>query len=123
MSELTVDFIGHLVAKVPDLEPLLQEHLSDNFGEVLPHVFFGDITRFVVAEFLRAENAGTAEQASSSPLKPLLAELEDAVSQSGEVAELVCVSFLENLPRPSEPGGGVRELVGPGLRSELDRIG
>jgi hypothetical protein len=40
-----------------------------------------------------------------------------------EIAELMAVSFLENLPRPGEPDHEVRELLGPRLRSELDRMG
>jgi hypothetical protein len=32
-------FIAELLADVPDLRPSYLEHLDDNFGELLPHVF------------------------------------------------------------------------------------
>jgi len=121
MSEATIDFIDHLVSQVPTLESALREHVSDNFGEVLPHVFLGDITRYAVAEFIRGEKG--VERPVSQELEALLTALEAGIAAGDEIAELVCVSFLENLPRPGEPGGGIRDLLGPGLRSELGATG
>jgi hypothetical protein len=37
----------------PDPFTLLDEHVEDNFGEILPHVFFGDLTRFIVSTYER----------------------------------------------------------------------
>jgi hypothetical protein len=121
MSEATIDFIDCLVARVPPLQPILREHLSDNFGEVLPHVFLGEVTRYAVAEFVRSNPPGSVERRASPELESLLVELEAGVAAGGEITELIGVSFLENLPRPDEPGGGVRDLLGPQLSSELAR--
>jgi hypothetical protein len=52
---VAVEFIDHLVAKFPALESLLSEHGADNFGEVLPHVFIGELTRDVVGTFIRRQ--------------------------------------------------------------------
>lgn len=63
MSEPTIDLIDRLVGKFPRLEPLLREHLADNFGEVLPHLFFGDLTRYVVREFAGSGTVGASVRA------------------------------------------------------------
>ena len=45
-------FIEYVLAKVPQLRAVHSEHLKDN-DELLPHVFMGDVTRFL---FLTFEN-------------------------------------------------------------------
>jgi len=120
MTKASAEFIRSLVEKHPSLDPLLREHLVD-FGEVLPHVFFGDLTRYVISEFCRFGDDHTATDGPQ--LKGLLDELERAFAAgTDEVSELIAVSFLENLPRPGEEGAGVRDLLGPALRAELRRI-
>ena len=115
MSEVTIDLIDRLVGKFPTLQPLLREHLAENFGEVLPHVFFGDLTRYVASEFLQGTDYGL--------LRALLDELEHAFGVGDErITEVIAVSFLQNLPRPGEEGESLRDLLGPALRSELERI-
>jgi hypothetical protein len=115
MSTTTIEFIDHLVRRFPALEPLLREHLADNFGEVLPHVFFGDLTRYVITEWERGGPDGVG---------PILFELESALSTGDEeIAELIAVSFLENLPRQGEPGDGIRELLGSRLKWQLEQMG
>jgi len=49
--------IERLLASVPDLRGVYDEHISDN-DELLPHVFFGDVTRFAI------ENAAAPSVAS-----------------------------------------------------------
>jgi hypothetical protein len=39
MNEQTVAFVRSMVARLPNLSELFEEHVKDNFGEVLPHVF------------------------------------------------------------------------------------
>ena len=103
----------------------MREHLADNFGEVLPHLFFGDLTRLVVGDLRGAADAGSqAERPSAGQVRELLDELEQAFAAGPEeVSDLIAVSFLENLPRPGEDGDGVRDLLGPRLRAELERMG
>ena len=115
MSESTVQFVDGLVRRVPRLEPLLREHLADNFGEVLPHVFFGDLTRLLLNEFTQDPHA--------KPLRAVLDE-RDAAFAGGdpEVTELIAVSFLQNLPERDRPGGGIRALLGPAMSAEVKRM-
>lgn len=123
MSEAQVHLIQRLVGRFPRLEPLLREHLADNFGVLLPHVFFGDLTRQIVKEFRRFDQIGSEQElADTRSLQELLDELEQGFARGGEEAELIAVSFLENLPRPGEEGAGVRDLLGPTLRAELAQM-
>ena len=38
--------INTLVVEIPELRPMLDEHLHDFDGELLPHLFFADVTRW-----------------------------------------------------------------------------
>ena len=120
MSDVTVSFVRSMVARFSKLKALLAGHIEDNEGEILPHVFFGDLTRYVVSLALAA---GGAELPLTHDLHAILEYLEEAYASGGdEVQELIAVSFLENLPRPAEPGAWIREIVGPSLCRQLQRM-
>jgi len=125
MSETTIGFIEGLVGRYPRLKPIFDEHVSDNFGEVLPHLFFGDLTRYVVSRFLAVESGAEHESAASeAELEALLSDFEDAyVGGDEEIQELISVSFLESLPRPGEEASGLRAWLGPALSAQLRVIG
>ena len=124
MSETTIDFIERLVVRYPGLKPLFDEHVSDNFGEVLPHLFFGDLTRYALALFADVQERTDVDTQAESELRRLLNDLEDAYADAQEeIQELISVSFLENLPRPGEARSGVRTWLGPELSTQLDVIG
>lgn len=125
MSEATIDFIERLVSSYPRLKPIFDEHVSDNFGEVLPHLFFGDLTRYAVSRFLEVESGALPQGLEAEPeLRQLLNDLEDAYADGDEeVQELISVSFLENLPRPGEEASGLRNWLGPELSAQLRVIG
>ena len=121
MSVKTVALVQAMTTRFPALRPLLDEHVSDNFGEVLPHVFFGDVTSYVVSLASAGEGQGSPKRRE---LADLLHFLEESfVAGDGELQELISVSFLEALPRTGEPGAEVRGMVGPNLRAGLDVIG
>ncbi|HSR68677.1 MAG TPA: hypothetical protein VLU25_12130 [Acidobacteriota bacterium] len=116
LSAETVAFVGALVYRFPALLPVLEEHLQDQDGEVLSHVFFGDLTRWIVG---RLETAGRKDRI----LREILDFMEHAFGRGeGEVQELIAVSFLENLPSPGEPGSEIRSLLGPLLQEQLKRM-
>lgn len=124
MSETTINFIEQLVGRYPGLKPIFDEHVSDNFGEVLPHLFFGDLTRYVVAKFTDTQKGAPEDAKAESDLRRLLNDLENAYADGQEeIQELISVSFLENLPRPGEEASGVRTWLGPELSAQLDVIG
>ena len=116
MIEATVTLVTSLVSRFPGLRGLLAKHIEGNSGEILPHVFFGDVTHYVI----RCAGSGEA----SSELHDILGYLEEAfVRGDRDVIELVSVSFLENLPREGEAGAQVRQWLGPCLAKELRGIG
>ena len=118
MSAATVAFVGALVYAFPVLRPVLEEHLGDQEGEVLPHLFMADVERWLEREVMN-RRAQSAEEIAT-----LLAFLEEAVATGDpEVNELIAVSFLEHLPRPGQPGSEIRDMVGPHLRRQLRMIG
>jgi len=123
MSERTTSFsfVRSLATRWPGLGPILEEHINDNFGEILPHVFFGDLTRYVLS--LLGE-ASRGDEAARRELREILDYLEETYAGGDvELQELIFVSFLENLPRPDEDGAQIREMVGPHLRRQLLVIG
>ena len=122
MSEKTETFVRALVDRFPSLQPLFDEHVADNFGELLPHVFFGDIVRWVLS--LLATAKFRPESTSGRRLTAVLQLLEETYSGGdGELQELLSVSFLENLPRPGEVGAEIRDQLGPSLTRQLKVIG
>ena len=82
------EFVGWLVAHHDGLVPLLDEHLGDN-DELLPHVFFWDVTQYASA----LARGGDVER-----LDALLADLDAGVNDTDdEVDNDIGVSFVENL--------------------------
>jgi hypothetical protein len=105
-----VAYTGSLVWRFPDLLEPFGEHLADNDGEVLPHVFMAVVERW--AESLLAERP--------EELTELLAELDHALDAGQEaVANLIDVSFVENLPYPDEPNAEIRNLLPVRLKGLL----
>ena len=112
-------FVRLLAEKYSALQPLLAEHLDNNFGEVLPHVFFEDVTSWIV---LLTTEART-DPDSKRQLADVLEHLEEAYLTGDEGLEnLLCASFLESLPGREEPGGEVRGMLGKTLRAKLRAI-
>jgi hypothetical protein len=117
LSAVTVAFVGCLVYQFPALEGLLQEHLDDQEGEILPHLFMADLERWMEQELARPGGEPT------ELVGQILDFLEAAVRRDDEVAELIHASFLEHLPRPGEPGAEIRAKLGPALTERLRQIG
>jgi hypothetical protein len=114
-----VDFIETLVNRFPVVQPIYQEHLKDNGGELLPHPFCGDLTRLMVSLYA----SGSAESDARQQLTELLNFLESAFSDSDEsVINLIAVSILENFPSTGEEYYDIRNLLGPNLADELQRV-
>jgi hypothetical protein len=107
-------FIEELLRLLPQLKSIYDEHLADN-ETLLPHVFMGDVTRFVVAE---------AEKSTSRDvLERLLGHLEEGLKNGPEqVKELVVVSFVENLTGETVVLDALKPLMGPYLKKEVEAI-
>jgi hypothetical protein len=126
MSATLITFAERLAASFEEMRPVLVEHKKDNFGEVLPHVFMGDVARFALREFAETCNGPAHNRAKAElVLRSLFAFLETAYeSEDPEIQELISVSFLENLPRPGEGDQSrIRDFAGPQMRAQLGVIG
>ena len=100
----TGDLLDELANAEPALARLRDEHIAFN-GELLPHVLFGDVIRWVVAH---------------APATHVLEVLERHLTTGdADVDNLIGVSFLENL-EPEETT--VRHALGPRLRATLDAM-
>lgn len=102
-----------LVQQVPELRPVYNEHLRD-YDEALPHVFLGDVTRYVVRQ-LREGGPGRLDS-----VRRIVAVLEQCVANGDrQVQELVSVSFLENLIDCEDVITAVKAIIGPNLAKEF----
>jgi hypothetical protein len=72
----TKQFIDDLIQEVPSLVPLQTAHTAE-FSEMLPHVFFGDLTRHVLHLYSDFGGADTT-------LRQILLYLERGFAQGGE---------------------------------------
>lgn len=118
MTELNVTYqnvVDLLIQKVPELRPLLDSHLHDQFGQLLQHVFFGDVTRYVVEQLHSSE---------TDVVQRVLYFLNSAMESSdARVKELVLASFLENIDQNDRSFGQLNSMMGSNLRRELKRSG
>lgn len=105
------ELIQALLDNVPALRPLYQQHIRD-YDELLPHVFFGDVSRLVEACF--DPDILLDEDVARAVLAVLEAALEDP---SDDVDNLIGVSFIENVAAGSTPR--LRALMGPRLHRML----
>ena len=114
MSTLRYEEVVHALRKeIPEFAPAIEEHISDNFGEALPHPLLGDLTRFI--EKAWAEGNGEL-------VARCLSWLERALLAGDEqTRNLVAVSFVENVgPWGSEKAHFINQWP-PALRAEAER--
>lgn len=110
MSAETVAAVGALIHANRDLLPVLEEHLADYEGEVMPTILLDDVVRWLV------QHRTSHPIVCQSVLAWLEAQLADA---SDAVRGLITVSGVVMIPDPGQPGAELRELLGPRLR-EVD---
>jgi hypothetical protein len=107
------DFTNRLVAAAPELGALLEEHLSDQEGELLAYVLMADVARWLTAH------------CSSSPrrVQEILSWLEtEYVGGNFDVRNLIDVGIVEMLP--AMPGGApILAMLGPALQARADVAG
>jgi hypothetical protein len=119
MSASTESFVQDLVTRFPSIRPIYDEHLDDNFGELLPHPFCGDLTRWIVN--LYSGNSGIED--ADKQLRAILDFLElSYLEGDDDIKELISVSILENMPSTGEDNVGIRDLLGPMLADEYSRV-
>lgn len=118
MASASETLVHELVERFPGLSDVLRCHLEFTEGELLPHIFMGDVTRAVVAIW-----AGSPDAPPEVPLQQLFSYLEERYRTGTEnETELLAVSFVENLPYPNEPNYEIRWMLGPAMAAQFDRI-
>ncbi len=114
---ITVVFVYLLLERVPELRTVYEEHIRDN-DELLPHVWLGDVSRYIVQQ-VRSGETGPA-----TSVERILSALDQWLAFGDEhVKELVSVSFVENLVEHDDVLESLKGLLGPNLENELRRQG
>lgn len=114
MTTSTQLLVDRLVDTYPELRTLRREHV-DTFGELLPHVLFGELTAWLVNAYIADPEAGP-EAAS----RRILADLERD-SQTGDPMSGSCCTprSWRTCPTPDEDGAGIAAHLGPRLATDL----
>jgi hypothetical protein len=112
MSEHTIEFTRHLVEAFPALEEDYEDHVFNNAGETLPHLFASmELMDAVVGAYLGREEYHELDWAAVlAYLDQQLAEADDP-----DVRGVIVASFVEDLPSRGEPGYGLVDHLGPHL--------
>jgi len=101
-----------LVSLEPELTPELAEHIDDNDG-LLPHLFMGDVARWVI----RVHQQASSETRLQQLFDFLEAEYGDGTSATANVIAASFVEFMIDEP-------DIIEMFGPKLtQSYTDFIG
>ena len=109
-------FVRELAAVVPPLQGLLAQHLAEN-EELLPHVFMGDVSRFVIEQYNEHLEGSPGSLAA---LERLFSTLERGAAEGSEdVQEMITVSFLENVAEEMTLSPALQSFLGPSLKREL----
>ena len=109
-------FVHGLVAAVPPLQAVLAQHLAD-YEELLPHVFMGDVSRFMIGQYNEHLEGSSG---SLAVLEQLFSALERGASEGAErVQEMITVSFLENVAEEMTLFPDLQSFLGPTLKHEL----
>ncbi len=107
MSDQENGFCERLAEMFPDVRKMLNDHLAD-YDELLPHVFLGDVTRYVLQ--------GGPDRAR------IVQHLEDAFAREREgIDELIAVSFVENIETLECLNAALNGVTGDALRQEWER--
>ena len=115
MKAAMIAFLGNLTFQYKLLLPLLQEHLEDQNGEILPHVFMADIARWCISRIIKGNGKDRI-------VLNILHDFENIYHEYEEIDELIMVSFLENLPKKGEKGSLIREILRPKLKKQLEML-
>lgn len=107
------EFTRRLVTAMPELSPLLDEHLRDQEGELLAYLLMGDVARWL------HDQSSTSPARTGQVLKWLEAEF---TSGSFDVRNLIDVGIIEMLPALPE-GRSILEMLPPALRDRAEVAG
>ena len=104
-------FLGYLVHRYPQLLPVLDEHLQDQGGEILPFSLLSDIMRWLTGALQSNTDRETVAE--------IMVELETAYGRNKDLEDFIFLGFLENLPGPGESDGLIHALLGQRMRDDF----
>lgn len=81
--------INYIKKNIPEFQSRIDEHLEDNYGEVLLHPLMGEFTRFLIDAY--KENNTELFERCISLIEMMISSTDEKLS------ELASVSILENL--------------------------
>lgn len=107
------DLAVRLVGEFPDLAPVMDEHLDDQEGELLPYLLMADVARWAQATY-----------ASDPDAVGRLLDWLEVEFEAAEPAEkdLIGLGFVEVIPFPPE-GAPLLLRLGPHLTQVADELG
>lgn len=115
-EEQARDLVEDFVSAVPEAQPIMREHLDDNFNELVPHVLMAALTRWIIHLQLDADmgntEAGALRDRALAFLEGRFSDVEDVGGQ-----DVIAASFLENLHQAGSALGGLVSHLGPALRA------
>lgn len=95
MQTVTYQNVGEcLVERIPEFATIFHTYLKEQDRQHLPHVLFGDFTRFVTQQF---ESMHTDPNAKDIVIRCLDFVEEILATGDAKLQDLVAASFLENL--------------------------
>lgn len=116
--------VDHLIKQIPEFKVAYNEHLHDNFGEVLLHPLFADLTRFAIAMYRSSERSSEESSDSSETFERILDFIEEAAQSKDEmVVELVQLSFMENLHQAGPDYTAIEARLRPTSHQLLEAVG
>ena len=119
--DLCYENIGsYLVEAVPEFKPILDKHIEE-YGELLPHVLFGELTLWTIELFKRWQQTG--KESDYEIFSRVIQFIQRCInSEDQRVNELALFSFLENLWQSEEHYQSIRLCLAPELQFWLDRV-
>lgn len=113
MMTTSPDLVTELLATFPELRPLVDEHLADQEGELLPYLLMGDVAQWL-HDHSRTEPRRVQE---------IFGWLEAQFTHGDfDTRNLIDVGIVEMLPALPE-GATVLDLLGPELRARAEVAG
>ena len=110
-------FIDRLCDAFPSIARLRSEHLQDNYGELLAHLFLGDVARYAISLFDSTSDSARRELTSLSGFME-----REYTTGTPSVRDLIDLGFLENLAGPPEAYWRIRTVLGPELRKAIEEM-
>lgn len=109
MNDLSIEFCKSLAAKFECIAAVLKEHLEE-YNEILPHVFFGDLTRHLMYDNIkRAKVVQCLEETLADP------------GLDEKVKNVICASFIENIETEQQLEDLTQGITGNALSEQWHR--